>query len=93
MDTSEQVKSPSYWEPELPAGEDGLLSEEQKHRWVHTGFLAVDGLFPSTMMARAAAEAEAYFPHPGDEIHPTKTYTGGGADLEQAQMVSQRYPA
>lgn len=76
----------------MPAGPDGLLSEEQKHRWVHTGFLALDGLFPSTMMAQAAAEAEAYFPCPGKETHPTKTYTGGGADLEQAQMVSPRYP-
>lgn len=83
-----QADDTQYWEPELPAGADELLSDEQKHRWVHTGFLAIDGLFPSAMIARAAAEAEAYFPLPGEETHPTKTYKGGGADLEQAQMVT-----
>ena len=56
-----------WWEPEQPAGAAGLLSEAQRVRFVETGFLVLDSVWPAELTARAAEEGHAYFPLPGDE--------------------------
>jgi hypothetical protein len=56
-----------WWEPEQPQGGGGLLSEEQRARFVTDGFLALDSVWPMSLTAQAAEEGHAYFPLPGNE--------------------------
>ena len=50
-----------YWEPEEARGEGGLLSEEQKQRFLSDGFVAVHGIWPIAMMDAAASAPSAPF--------------------------------
>ena len=50
-----------YWEPEEARGEGGLLSEEQKQRFLSDGFVAVHGIWPGAMMDAAASAPSAPF--------------------------------
>ena len=85
-----------WWEPEAPRGDlrtASPLSAEQAERWRADGFLALDGsaLWPTEMMVRAKAEAEAYFPRGGEEPAHGAEYLGGGADLpKDAQPVDRK---
>ena len=63
-----------WWEPEplgpsvsRESGESGAagpLSDEQVQRWLSDGFLALDNIWPTDLIARAAVEAYQYFPLP-----------------------------
>jgi len=51
-----------YWEPEEARGEGGLLSEEQKQRFLSDGFVAVHGIWPGAMMDAAASAPCPLYP-------------------------------
>ena len=51
-----------------PVGPDGALSAEQLHSWRSAGFAVVSGVFDGALIAAAAAESEAEFALPTDEV-------------------------
>ena len=57
-----------WWEPEVPQ-DGGRLSDEQLLRWIETGFLLLEGLWPEGQLRKAMTEAR--------ELHPPEGVLAG----------------
>ena len=69
-----------WWEPEVPQ-DGGCLSDEQLQRWLETGFLLLEGLWPERQLRKAMAEAR--------ELHPPEGVLAGTHGHQEMQRVEE----